>query len=297
MREVKRWLIKNPGWAYAVFWLWLIVVTALSLLGYRVVIAPVWSVLVSAMLGTALGSDQVEGLLFTQVLPMLAGILIWWRAVKVMVFHGAPLSFGMETAQGRLDEGKAGRRVACSYIGNPYSGSCETLFFAIMRAHPVSDKLMRYRLEQAAFAMPLGWAFRVAESRIFFQKLTANERANVYKNLTRNYFKMSESTSLNKFRGEVVKGMQALDRQYQRGRSVKRIDGLDWTFHLDGAGVVRDDFGREVRFNKLPIDEATNPSNEAYSVEGLGPRGDKQKTVYSITQLRRAVSEDLVPVD
>ena len=145
--------------------------------------------------------------------------------------------------------------------------------------------------------MPLGWAFRVAESRIFFQKLTANERANVYKNLTRNYFKISESTSLNKFRGEVVKGMQALDRQYQRGRSVKRIDGLDWTFHLDGAGVVRDDFGREVRFNKLPFDEATNPSNEAYTVEGLGPRGDKQKTVYSITQLRRAVSEDLIPVD
>ena len=81
----------RPSWAYAWFWFWLALVSAGTLFIF-LEIDGLAGLIVTSVLGLAvIGEDAVAPWLETAVL-CVAGILLWWRVVKVMVLHGAPLS-------------------------------------------------------------------------------------------------------------------------------------------------------------------------------------------------------------
>ena len=239
----------------------------------------------------------LRGTLSGDAIFAVAGILVWWRTAKVLVLHGAPFPFGITIADGRQDQGRGGRKVACATIGifND-SDASNLLYFAILRAHPSSDKLMRYRLETLALAMPFGDTLLINESRLYWRKNSSYERVKHYRQIVNRYFPKTETVSLNRFRNELVKGMKALHDRLPSTRNIKRIDGLDWTIKHDGSGTVVDDFGREIYFKKLALDLPENHSGESYRVTGLGRLGTEEKTVHSIADLRNLAAEDLVPV-
>ena len=55
---------------------------------------------------------------WTQTLKALGFVLLWWRAIKVLVLHGAPFPFGVSMAMGREDGGIKGRLVTLAHVGD-----------------------------------------------------------------------------------------------------------------------------------------------------------------------------------
>ena len=127
-----------------------------------------------------------------QIVLYVAGILIWWRATKVMVLHGAPLSLGMKIASGRQDEGKTGRLATLVHIGDNdvYGDNYDGKFYygAVFRAHPNSDKLMRSRVELLVLYIPiLGLTLSAHESRIFIRKRGHQSRGKLFRLVSDEY--------------------------------------------------------------------------------------------------------------
>ena len=111
------------------------------------------------------------------------------------------------------------------------------------------------------------------------------DKGDHFDRIMRQYFPTQETTWLNKFRGEVVKGMKAL--QEGLPTKTKRIDGLNWTFTTDGDGFVVDDFGRSLQFDS---------SGLGYHLTGLEPLGKGTEDLDSAAALRERVATLLEPV-
>ena len=201
----------DPRLAYVWFWVWLFVVSATAIWIYREAAG-----LTGVVLVNLIGADTREFVIspFLQLaLFYVAGLLLWWRIVKVIVLHGAPISLGMEISSGRQDEGNKGRIVTMACIGDPWGSNRKPFFYGtVFKAHPSSDKLMRSRLELLVLALPFGITFVVNESRLFFKKYTENNRSDHFKNVASKYMRKSQSTSDNKLRLEIVNGMKALQK-------------------------------------------------------------------------------------
>ena len=80
-------------------------------------------------------------------LKVFAGILFWWRVVKVVVLHGSPIPWGLTLASGRESGGVSGR---LGHMASIEDGG-ETWFGAVMWT-PASPKLYPplWRLDAAA---------------------------------------------------------------------------------------------------------------------------------------------------
>ena len=159
---------KKNRLVYTWFWIWLLIVTTASVYIYleifdsAVAVVSEFSILFNAY--KAKGDSWV-----TVSLKLVGGVLFCWRAVKVFVLHGAPLSFGMQVRAGRENNVAGGRLVTAVSIGDDVFSqnlSGEFWFGAIFRAHPTSDKLMRTRLEMLTAALPFGRSLLISESRI-----------------------------------------------------------------------------------------------------------------------------------
>ena len=106
-------LRKSYGFSYALFWLWMVIVTYTTFFIYSELIKTSTSVL--SMLPYVLASDVGDSessppLHVHNALVLVIFALIWWRVVKVVVLQGAPFSFWMAVAGGRQDDGRRGRQ-------------------------------------------------------------------------------------------------------------------------------------------------------------------------------------------
>ena len=98
----------NGGIAYVWFWIWLLLVTAGSIWIYLQISGTIWT-LIPGM--AELASVEKKGTVRDWLEPVvlgLAGLLYWWRVVKVVVLQGSPFAFGMQVAPGRHDDGRRG---------------------------------------------------------------------------------------------------------------------------------------------------------------------------------------------
>lgn len=296
MSEVTR---ANMWKDYTKFWVWFAIVTTLFVVAYRWAIHPVWSAFTGNVSGMDLISSSLPNALVEYVLPAIVGLLLWWRTIKVLVLHGAPLSVGLVASEGRQDDGKAGRKVVCPRIGDPrdHEGSPGLLMFAILIAHPSSDKLMRYRLDTLCLAMPCGRSLLIRESRIFWQKMTTLQRSSQYKGRTEPFIRRVEMTTTEMFRSTVVEGMRALRDGLPRLRQNSDDDGLHWSSYPSGDGVVMDDHGNGVRFRQIEVGETEfpikMPDNTTYFVTEIAPVAGMGTTVSSWGELQELVAEKL----
>ena len=170
---------KKNRLVYTWLWLWLLIVVAATVYIYLGIFDS--AVAVISQFPILFNALEVRGdSWITASLKLVGGVLFCWRAVKVFVLHGAPLSFGMKLRAGRENNVAGGRLVTSVSIGDVnisqyYSG--EFWFGVVFRAHPTSDKLMRSRLEILIAALPFGRSLVISESRIFLPKYSHLERA------------------------------------------------------------------------------------------------------------------------
>ena len=154
--------------AYAWLWIWLLIVTAATVYIYREIFDS--TVAVISEFSILLNALEVRGASWiTTILIPVGGVFFCWRAVKVLVLHGAPLNLGMQITSGRQDNASAGRMVTLVWIGDEYiseNNLGEFWFVVVFSAHPRSDKLMRTRLEVLAAALPFRRSLVISESRI-----------------------------------------------------------------------------------------------------------------------------------
>ena len=212
-------LRENEAWAYAWFWVWFALVTAGTIFLYVNLAAAAGSA-VASLSGIDTFAQQLESLWLEKMFAILAGILIWWRAIKVVVLQGAPFSFGILAMPGRQDEGRRGRNMSSAYIGDmdAYRNAYDGKFFygAVFRAHANSDKLMRARLELLILAMPFGRTLKIHESRVFFPKEGHEDRARGFRLIADRYAKQTQTTSPEQFRRELVKASKAIADHLQQ---------------------------------------------------------------------------------
>ena len=172
--------------AYAWLWVWLVFVTVVTTCFYLEIIDSAEAV----VSGFPIAFEVRGGSWVVPILKLVGGVLFCWRAVKVFVLHGAPLSFGKRVEAGRENNVAGGRLVTSVSIGHTtisqyYSG--EFWFGVIFRAHPTSDKLMRTRLEILIAALPFGRSLVISESRLFLPKHSHLQRAKYFGFRVRKY--------------------------------------------------------------------------------------------------------------
>ena len=162
--------------------IWLLIVTVAAIYIYLAIFDS--AVAVVSQFPILFNALEVRGDSWvTTSLKIVGGVLFCWRAVKVFVLHGAPLSFGMQVTAGRENNVAGGRTVTFVWIGdNALSKNLDFEFWfgVIFRAHPTSDKLMRTRLELLIAELPLGRSLVIGESRIFFKKQSHLDRRTYY---------------------------------------------------------------------------------------------------------------------
>ena len=298
MRKVSRTDFRKD---YAKFGLWFVFVTVVFISGYWWAVYPVWSALATKLLGIDPVSMGLPKTLVEFALPSIAGVLLWWRTVKVFVLHGAPFCVGLTLSDGRQDDGKTGRRVVCPHIGDPrdHEGSPGLLMFGVLIAHASSDKLVRYRLDTLSLAMPRNRSLLIRDSRFFWQETTALQRATQYKGVTDRYYRKVAITSEEMFRSTVVQGMRVLRDGLPRLRQNLDDDGLHWATYPSGDGVVMDDLGNGLIYKQAGLDETDipmkTPLNTEYFVTELGVRNGTGTMVSSWDELRDLVNEKLKP--
>ena len=276
--------------SYAVFWLWLVVVSIAFALCF-IWIQSETNVFSQTLIRVSrdLGFPPIPEMQTTveYTIKVILFVLLWWRLVKVLVLMGSPISWGMNVSNGRQDGGSSGRLVNFMYIGNQRSSQKRLLWYgAVFRAHPTSDKLMRMRLEFLLIALPYGIVFMVNESRLFLRVLNHDVRWDVF---TRSFRPYIESLSVMKpdvYRRRVVDSLRKISREI----SDRRVDGLTWVFSRDSlSGYVYDQFGFQISFEHI--------SCGRYEVSELGPQGDQTATVNSVDELRRLAQNELNPSD
>ena len=276
---------------YAAFWSWFLVVSAGVWIVYTSVLQAIPDLLIDLLsIDRELLSNLTANAIIWQSLQIILFVLLWWRAVKVVVLHGSPFHFGMEISEGREDGGQTGRMVWRICIGdnnvylNEYNG--QFWYGAVFRAHPNSDKLARSRLELIVLALPFGFTLQVQESRLFIKKKDHHKgRARTFRLVADKYSKTRDHTTPDRFRTEVKRQLERIGRYFEDKRHVKRIDGLKWYSYMGGGGYVMDDFHNQVSFEYLE-------EENKYKVTGLGPNGDGEKIANSISELRAVVKAD-----
>ena len=217
------------------------------------------------------------------VLQQVLFVLLWWRAIKVFVLHGAPIPIG-EVSQGLEHDGRSGRPVWQICIGNEdafgqtYQGGF--WYGAVFRAHPSSDKLMRSRLVLLILALPLGYMLLVHDSRMFIKKESHKGRAEIYRRVADRHSKFRDTTTPDAFRTEVARSLKKVAQLLEANRIVN-VDGLKWTFYMGGGGSVRDHFGHTVRFS-------THDGGK-YTVKGLGPHSNGTKEAECVDDLKAII--------
>ena len=282
--------MKTPKFLYTIFWLWFIIVSSITISTLYLINEYVSHIFNSLPILDAIHSATELGL------PSLVGLsikivflsLILWRIVKVVVFQGSPIPWFLNIMEGRQDQGKTGKLMTITHIGNINASSSDPnlLFGAIFRAHPNSDKLIRARLEFLMITFPMDVVLAIHESKFYIKTIRHKERVDYFGRCAFQYLKSTETTSPDRFRSEMVKQVRSIAGNL--GRREKRIDGLSWQFYFGGDGQVSDDFGYYIRFEQL--------ENGAYKVTGLGPDGNMTTNVDSVDALRDLAQKELHPI-
>ena len=274
---------------YAAFWLWLLVVSAGVWLVYTSILQTIPDLL-RALLGIdqEVNSNLSDNRVVWQVLQMILFVLLWWRAVKVIVLHGSPIPIGL-VMHGRENSGRSGRPVWRIYIGDidAYSDNYEGRFWygAVFRSHPSSDKIMRSRLEFLVLTFPAGYTLIIQESRFFIKQDDHQGRARRFRLSADRYSNTRDQTTPDRFRSEVVRQLRRVGEYFEEEKRAKRIDGLRWYSYMGGGGYIMDDFNHRLKFEYLE-------EEKKYKVTELGPNGDTEKVVDSINELRAVVRDD-----
>ena len=284
---------------YICFFLWMAFISACALFAYIVLFDVLRHWIVSLVDIGSIPSESWSELksnavmVAVRVLEIVAGTLVWWRAVKVVVLHGSPLPIGVTIMEGRENEGKTGRLVSRVCIGddNVYAGDYKSKFWygSVFRAHPNSDKLMRSRLEFFVMALPFGCSLVVHESRIFLKMDSHKARAKRFRLASDKYSRIDERMRPDKFRSEVTRHLHSVGRYFEGRNNSKRIDGLNWHFYVGGGGFIADDFGYRISFKYLD-------DKRSYKVTDLGPKADGERVVSSIDELRGIAKTELTPL-
>ena len=171
---------------------------------------------------------------WTQTLKALGIVLLWWRAIKVLVLHGAPFTFGVSMTPGREDSGSKGRLVTLAHVGDDdvHGGGTRGKFWFgfVARSHPASDKLVRSRVELLSMALPCDLTFLVQEGKFFLFRQTHAERATKYRAVSDVYLNSGENMPQDRYRRRTVNALESIKKAVSGEVSRKRIDGLNWTF-------------------------------------------------------------------
>ena len=238
-------------------------------------------------------TEQTEGTehWINNTLKWVAGVLFWWRAVKVLVLHGSPFPFWMEVSSGRQDNnGTGGRLATLVHIGDDNTGVLhhgDFWFGAVFRAHPASDKIMRSRLALLIAAIPL---FRrslvVEESRVFLLKHTHEDRAEYFRSRSDRYLQSTEGMKPGAFRREIARSAKAMERYFNAQTQEKRIDGLTWRWIIGGMCRISDAFGNRMEYFKT--------EGGKYCVKG--PLNENEEIVDTIDEVRQLATTRLNPV-
>jgi len=214
----------------------------------------------------------VAGITIATPLKLVVGVLLWWRVVKTIVILGSPFAFGVKMGDGREDNGETGRLVTFGKIGdsNVYGASYSGKFWfgVVARSHPNSDKLLRKRLEFLVMAMPWDTSFLVHESHFMFRKHDHGSRAKAFRLVADRYAKTIENISEDAFRRRLLAAVE-------HHAPSRHIDGLTWTFHIDGTGKIQDEFSYEISFERI--------GKEQYKVKTEG----QEIIVDSVDELRK----------
>ena len=279
------------GWFYlAAIWVRLLVVSAGAWVLYAELGGLLWNSLLDLPWMDRV-ARELEASWLESLILVLGGVLVWWRLVKVFVLHGAPLPLGIAISDGRQNEGRSGRPVTRLHIGDldVHRGNYKGKFWygAVFRAHPSSDKIMRSRLELLVLALPFGLSLSVHESRLFVRRSGHEYRANQYRLVFDKYSLTRGSTTPDHYRTEVVRQLRSIGGYFDRRKNVKRIDGLDWHFMMGGEGLIMDDFGCQISFERT--DDGT------YKVTQLGPEADQEAIVDTMEQIRSIARKELAP--
>ena len=96
-------------------------------------------------------------------LSALIGVLFWWRAVKVVVFHACPVAVGTEVMQ--TYQTTSGRFVQPYSVMHAEGNTGWLYFLVVLRAHPASDKLARARLDRLMFALTPNLVLTIGDSQ------------------------------------------------------------------------------------------------------------------------------------
>lgn len=205
---------RNDLDSYVWMWIRFLLVTALALWAYYE-LAGVATSLVPELSWLGKGKSYLTDTYIGRALIVIGGALFWWRAIKVFIFLGSPLPFGIKVTHGWQDSGTKGRISHMLHIGdmdvynkNPYSG--KFWYGAVYRAHPGSDKLMRARLEFLALGFWGSRTIAVFEGRFLFAKRTHEERAKMYRQSFDRY-----SKSPDQFQKKVSDGLGILNKSLQ----------------------------------------------------------------------------------
>ena len=218
----------NGGIAYFWFWTWLLLVTAGSIWIYVQIAGTIWTLVPGI---AELASVERKGSVHAWLEPIalgLAGLLYWWRIVKVVVLQGSPFAFGMQVVPGRQEDGRRGRPATYSFIGDmdvyssPYKGNF--WFGAVFRAHPGSDKLMRSRLELLVLSLPCSLTLSVHESRVFVSRGNHKDRATRFRRVSDNYASKVEKMSSDRFRKELAAAVGRIAQVMVNAQSPNRMD-------------------------------------------------------------------------
>ena len=159
---------------YTCAWLWFLVVSV-SWVGVYMHLLDLTDIVLSEFPILAQARQEVTGSWIATSLGIVAGLLLWWRITKVLVLHGAPISWWMTFAQGTKEKGINRRAATIVFIGDSFNLTSEPgdgylLYVAIFRPHPRSDKLIRSRLEYLIVTLPFGLALVITESRFAFTR-------------------------------------------------------------------------------------------------------------------------------
>ena len=147
---------------------------------------------------------------------LVAGILFWWRVIKVVVLHGSPLPWGLTIVHGRSKRDSA--IGAYTYIGDiepetVQAGQGFLLFSAMFRNHPNSSKLMRSRLNALMVTLPLDLTMFVIESKIRFRVFSHRHRAGIVRRWANVYDLSVETMSEDEFRRVVIEKLEAIAKK------------------------------------------------------------------------------------
>ena len=177
---------------YIEFWLWFLFVSVVFS-GVYYYIFDLGNMIGSSLSVSNKVLDKLSESPLNLPLKIIAGLLLWWRAVKVIVLLGSPFPVGLTLNQGREIDGNSGRPVHLSWIGD-FDRENLLWFGSVLRAHPNSDKLVRTRLEFLIALLPMKVALVIQESRLIFR--LGYDCTKVYKHYSsaaENYMKQSNS--------------------------------------------------------------------------------------------------------